>query len=89
MARSQPTAGAKPRTERTWSGFDYAGGLAVTIAHMHGLRDLAGKQDTPGDMPRRSAGEADRLGCPQGRAAVVCGDFNAPVEPNADELASA
>ena len=27
--------------------FDYDGDIAVTVAHMHGLRDLAGKEDTP------------------------------------------
>lgn len=55
--------------------------LPVTIAHMHGLRDLDGKIDTPErlnqahrliELVQRTAESKDRL--------VICGDFN--VEPN-------
>lgn len=57
--------------------FDYDRGFAVTIVHMHGLRDLAGKADTPArdaqatvfiDLIRRMRRPGERL--------VVCGDFN-------------
>ncbi len=57
--------------------FDYRHGYAVTIAHMHGLRDLDGKGDTPArrhqanalvELIRQVKQDGDRL--------VVCGDFN-------------
>lgn len=57
--------------------FDYAAAQAITIAHMHGLRDPAGKDDTPArlaqaarfaDLIDRSRGAGDQL--------VACGDFN-------------
>ncbi|MBX3579059.1 MAG: endonuclease/exonuclease/phosphatase family protein [Rhizobiaceae bacterium] len=50
---------------------------ALTVAHMHGLRDLAGKQDTPDRLA-----QADRLAAlvqglwTPGEGLVVCGDFN-------------
>jgi endonuclease/exonuclease/phosphatase family metal-dependent hydrolase len=52
-------------------------GRTATIAHMHGLRDVAGKHDTPARatqaerlaaLVKRVAQEGDRL--------IVCGDFN-------------
>ena len=57
--------------------FDHASGWPVTIAQMHGLRDMAGKGDTPA---RRAQAEAlvrliERLWHP-GERLVVCGDFN-------------
>ncbi|ENN86925.1 hypothetical protein RHSP_14800 [Rhizobium freirei PRF 81] len=57
--------------------FDYERGYPVTIAHMHGLRDLEGKGDTPArrhqanafvELIRQVKQDGDRL--------VVCGDFN-------------
>ena len=57
--------------------FDYERGYPITIAHLHGLRDLEGKGDTPArrhqanalvDLIRQVKHEGDRL--------VVCGDFN-------------
>ncbi|WP_455874868.1 endonuclease/exonuclease/phosphatase family protein [Rhizobium yanglingense] len=57
--------------------FDYGAGQAITIAHLHGLRDMAGKGDTPA---RR--GQADALMSligqiwRKGERLVVCGDFN-------------
>ena len=60
--------------------FDYEKERFVCVAHMHGLRDLSGKGDTPERMAqaekllelvRRTASSDDAL--------VVCGDFN--VEP--------
>jgi hypothetical protein len=59
---------------------DFERGWPITIAHMHGLRDLNGKIDTPERLDQAHrfvalieavAEEGDRL--------VVCGDFN--VEP--------
>ncbi|NTJ64196.1 endonuclease/exonuclease/phosphatase family protein [Agrobacterium rhizogenes] len=57
--------------------FDYERGYPITIAQMHGLRDIAGKGDTPArrhqahtlvEIIRQVLQEGDRL--------VVCGDFN-------------
>ncbi|YBV94514.1 endonuclease/exonuclease/phosphatase family protein (plasmid) [Phyllobacteriaceae bacterium JZ32] len=57
--------------------FDYAAAQAITIAHMHGLRDPEGKDDTPArlaqaarfaDLIDRTRGAGDQL--------VACGDFN-------------
>jgi endonuclease/exonuclease/phosphatase family metal-dependent hydrolase len=57
--------------------FDDGAGAPVTVAHMHGLRELAGKGDTPArhaqakafvELIRRIARKGERL--------VVCGDFN-------------
>ena len=57
----------------------------VTVAHMHGLRDLNGKMDTP-----ERAAQAHRLVeltrsvMHAGDQLVVCGDFN--VEPGSETL---
>ncbi|MBO1908751.1 endonuclease/exonuclease/phosphatase family protein [Microvirga sp. 3-52] len=65
--------------------YDYARDRLVSIAHMHGLRDLNGKMDTPErlnqahrlvELATRVAGPRDPL--------VVCGDFN--VEPDSETL---
>lgn len=56
---------------------DFETGSPITISHMHGLRDLAGKHDTPErlvqaqkfrDLTFSTAEAGDRI--------VVCGDFN-------------
>lgn len=66
--------------------FDFKNRWPITIAHMHGLRDLAGKHDTPErlvqaekfrDLVQSTAEPGDRL--------VVCGDFN--VQPNSQTFA--
>lgn len=68
---------------RLWDG---EAGQFVTVAHMHGLRDLRGKMDTP---ERRA--QAERFSALAGRVAeagdrvVLCGDFN--VEPWSETLA--
>jgi endonuclease/exonuclease/phosphatase family metal-dependent hydrolase len=63
--------------------YDYARDRMVCIAHMHGLRDLNGKMDTPerlaqahrlAELVTRVAAPADPL--------IVCGDFN--VEPGSE-----
>lgn len=57
--------------------YDDEQGWPITIAHMHGLRDLNGKQDSPQrkaqaqkliDLTLAIAQEGDRI--------VICGDFN-------------
>jgi endonuclease/exonuclease/phosphatase family metal-dependent hydrolase len=57
--------------------FSYADDFSLTIAQMHGLRDVAGKADTPA---RRAQAEAfaaliRRVWQP-GERLVACGDFN-------------
>ena len=65
--------------------FDYENNRPVCVTHMHGLRDLNGKMDTPEravqaqrllDMSRRISRAGDLC--------VVCGDFN--VEPDSETL---
>ncbi|PSJ61227.1 metal-dependent hydrolase [Mesorhizobium soli] len=57
--------------------FDYETSSTITIAHMHGLRDPAGKGDTPARLvqARRFAELIDRTRRDTDRL-VVCGDFN-------------
>ncbi|WP_144574428.1 endonuclease/exonuclease/phosphatase family protein [Agrobacterium sp. DE0009] len=67
----------RSRTGHAVRIFDFATGQPAVIAHMHGLRDLAGKHDTPARLEqaknlvklvRNVAEEGDRI--------IVCGDFN-------------
>jgi len=59
---------------------DFDQGRPITIAHMHGLRDLNGKIDTPEriEQAHRLVGLVQAVAEPGDRL-VVCGDFN--VEP--------
>lgn len=66
--------------------FDYKGNRSVAILHMHGLRDLKGKMDTPERIIQAQnlvsltnvlTRERDPL--------IVCGDFN--VEPDSETFA--
>jgi endonuclease/exonuclease/phosphatase family metal-dependent hydrolase len=70
----------RPRNAHVVRLFDRAKDRALTVAHMHGLRDLRGKMDTSerqlqarrfADLVRSVAEPADIL--------IACGDFN--VEP--------
>jgi len=67
---------------RVW---DYEENRAVSITHMHGLRDLNGKMDTPerADQARKLLGLSRQLAAPDDLA-VICGDFN--VEPDSETL---
>jgi endonuclease/exonuclease/phosphatase family metal-dependent hydrolase len=57
--------------------FDFEAGLPVTIAHTHGLRDVAGKQDTPArESQAVRLAELIRHTWREGERLVVCGDFN-------------
>lgn len=67
---------------RVW---DYEAKRALSVTHMHGLRDLNGKMDTPEraeqarkllNLSRELAGADDLT--------VICGDFN--VEPDSETL---
>jgi endonuclease/exonuclease/phosphatase family metal-dependent hydrolase len=57
--------------------FDYETMRVITVAHMHGLRDLAGKEDTPARLTqaKRFAGLIDRTRSESDQL-IVCGDFN-------------
>ena len=65
--------------------FDYDANRALSVTHMHGLRDLNGKMDTPERMAQaqkllnlsRQVSEPSDL-------TVICGDFN--VEPDSQTL---
>lgn len=65
--------------------FDYENDRPLVVAHMHGLRDLQGKSDTPERalQARKLRKLAQDLTAPQD-ALVVCGDFN--VEPTSETL---
>ncbi len=65
--------------------FDDTRGRPVCITHMHGLRDLHGKQDTPerAAQARRLLDMSQRLSQP-GDLTLLCGDFN--VEPDSETL---
>ncbi len=79
--------GAHPRSRSAHAIriYDHAAARPVSITHMHGLRDLAGKMDTPERAQQakrllelsRTVSEPDDL-------AVICGDFN--VEPASETL---
>jgi endonuclease/exonuclease/phosphatase family metal-dependent hydrolase len=65
--------------------YDHQTGQPVSVTHMHGLRDLNGKMDTPD-----RAAQAHRLldlsrqVSEAGDLSVICGDFN--VEPDSETL---
>ncbi len=57
--------------------FDYAGNRPITIAQLHGLRDLAGKDDTPARVAQASSLVAlIRRLWRGGEPLIVCGDLN-------------
>ncbi len=66
--------------------YDDSAGRSVSITHMHGLRDLNGKMDTPerAAQARRLLDLSRQISEP-GDVVVVCGDFN--VEPGSETLA--
>ncbi len=79
--------GAHPRSRSAHSVrvFDYASERYVSIAHMHGLRDLNGKGDTPerASQAQRFLALLDGIS-QEGDVRVMCGDFN--VEPGSETL---
>ena len=76
----------RSRTAHAVRLFDQEKGWPVTIAHMHGLRDLGGKRDTPERLAQahRLARLVESVAEPGDRL-VVCGDFN--VEPDSQTFA--
>ena len=65
--------------------YDYTSARSISITHMHGLRDLNGKLDTPerAEQARRLRDLSRQVSEP-GDLIVVCGDFN--VEPDSETL---
>lgn len=65
--------------------YDAVRDRSIAVLHMHGLRDLGGKMDTPAraDQARRLRDLLRQLSEP-GDLRVVCGDFN--VEPESETL---
>ena len=63
---------------RVW---DFEHARAVSVTHMHGLRDLRGKMDTAerAAQAKRLLALLDQLREP-GDAVVICGDFNVEAE---------
>lgn len=59
----------------------------VSVTHMHGLRDLRGKMDTPerSKQARRLLDLVDQLTEP-GDLKIICGDFN--VEPDSETIST-
>lgn len=67
----------RARTAHAVRVYHYDGSFPVTVAHMHGLRDLAGKADTPArDAQARALIRIVRSLAREGERLVVCGDFN-------------
>jgi endonuclease/exonuclease/phosphatase family metal-dependent hydrolase len=66
--------------------YDYSANRAVSVTHMHGLRDLNGKMDTPerAEQARKLLDLSLQISQPDD-VVVVCGDFN--VEPDSETLA--
>ncbi|MEM9750767.1 MAG: endonuclease/exonuclease/phosphatase family protein [Pseudomonadota bacterium] len=76
----------RSRTAHAVRLYDFGRDRAVCITHMHGLRDLRGKMDTPerSVQARRLLELSQRIAEP-GDAAIICGDFN--VDPQSETLA--
>lgn len=65
--------------------YDYKRNRPVSITHMHGLRDLNGKVDTPERVAQaQRLLELSRQVSEAGDLSVICGDFN--VEPDSETL---
>jgi endonuclease/exonuclease/phosphatase family metal-dependent hydrolase len=71
--------GAHPRsrTAHAMRVFDLEHEVPLVIAHMHGLRELAGKQDTP-ERSEQARRLADMMRCvaEADDGMIACGDFN-------------
>lgn len=76
----------RSRTAHVVRMYDFVAGRPIVVGHMHGLRDLAGKHETPA---RRE--QAQRFAAliasvrEHGDAVVACGDFN--VNPGSETFA--
>ncbi len=76
----------RPRSAHAVRVHDRDRNRPVCITHMHGLRDLRGKMDTPERTAQaRRLLALSRQASHQDDLAVICGDFN--VEPGSETLA--
>ena len=67
----------RPRNAHCLRIMNYRSGRIETVAHLHGLRDPAGKGDTPARAAQASAlVQLLRRGWTPGEPLVLCGDFN-------------
>ena len=67
----------RSRTAHAVRVFDFDQQVPVVIAHMHGLRDLAGKHDTPERLLQaRKLVDLVQVVAEPGDPIIVCGDFN-------------
>ncbi|MEO0606802.1 MAG: endonuclease/exonuclease/phosphatase family protein [Pseudomonadota bacterium] len=75
----------RSRTAHAVRLYDFEKDRAVCVTHMHGLRDLRGKMDTPerAAQARRLLALSNRIAEP-GDAAIICGDFN--IGPESETL---
>lgn len=75
----------RSRTAHVVRLYDYRADHPITVAHLHGLRDLAGKGDTPerAAQAHRFADLTEVIHRP-GEQLVVCGDLN--VRPNSETI---
>ncbi|MEO9516796.1 MAG: endonuclease/exonuclease/phosphatase family protein [Paracoccaceae bacterium] len=65
--------------------YDYKNNRPVCVTHMHGLRDLNGKMDTPERaIQAKRLLDVSRRISRAGDLSVVCGDFN--IEPDSETL---
>ncbi|MEM9397938.1 MAG: endonuclease/exonuclease/phosphatase family protein [Pseudomonadota bacterium] len=71
-----PTS-ARPRIASSVQVFDHDSNRIIAVTHLHGLRDAAGKGDTPARLQqaKRLADSVKRIGS-EADFSVVCGDFN-------------
>ncbi|MEO1054387.1 MAG: endonuclease/exonuclease/phosphatase family protein [Bacteroidota bacterium] len=75
----------RSRSAHTIRVFDYEKNVPVVIAHMHGLRDLNGKMDTPERAQQAHKLVAIATGiAEENDPLIVCGDFN--VGPDSETL---
>jgi len=71
----------RSRTAHAIRVYDFERGWPICIAHTHGLRDPAGKMDTPQRLAQsRKFAAICKAILEDGDRLVVCGDFN--VEPS-------
>jgi endonuclease/exonuclease/phosphatase family metal-dependent hydrolase len=71
--------GAHPRSRTAHAVRIYDDGSSspISVAHMHGLRDLSGKEDTPlRDQQAQAFAEVIQSVARKGERLIVCGDFN-------------
>lgn len=76
----------RPRGAHTVRLYDPKGRRFISVTNIHGLRDLAGKMDTPARQAQADKILAlSRQASEPGDTTIICGDFN--VEPQSHTLA--